>query len=57
MEYMKQIMIDIGKDSYKELKKLSYKRKAWRTAANQSNNSRHKEEEYYSTIIHPVLVL
>lgn len=38
MEYMKQIMIDIGNDSFKELKELSYIRKAWRTAANQSND-------------------
>jgi len=38
MEYMKQIMIDMGKDSYKELKELSYNREAWRTAANQSND-------------------
>jgi hypothetical protein len=35
---MKQIMIDTGKDSYKELKELGYNREAWRTAANQSNN-------------------
>jgi len=38
MEYMKQILIDMVKDSYKELKKLSYNREAWRTAANQSND-------------------
>jgi len=29
------MMIDMGKDSYNELKELSYKREAWRTAANQ----------------------
>jgi hypothetical protein len=33
MEYVKQIMIDMGKDSYKELKELSYNREEWRTAA------------------------
>lgn len=33
---MKQIMIDMDKDSCKDLKELSYKRKACRTAANQS---------------------
>jgi len=38
MEYMKQIMIDIGKDSYKELKELSYNREACRSAENQSND-------------------
>jgi hypothetical protein len=38
MEYMKQIMIDMRKDNYKKLKELSYNRKVWRTAANQSND-------------------
>jgi hypothetical protein len=38
MEYMKQIMIDMGKDNYKELKELSYNREAWRIAANRSND-------------------
>jgi hypothetical protein len=38
MEYMKQIMIDMGKNSYRELKELSYNRKTWRTAANQSDD-------------------
>jgi hypothetical protein len=38
MEYMKQIMTDMGKDSYKDVKELSYNREAWRTAANQSND-------------------
>lgn len=45
MEYMKQIMIDVGKDSYKELKELSYNMEAWITAVNQSNDRRHKEED------------
>lgn len=31
-------MIDIGKDSYKELKELSCNRDAWRIVANQSND-------------------
>jgi hypothetical protein len=36
---MKQIMIDVGKDGYKELKELSYNREAHgRVAANQSND-------------------
>lgn len=30
---MKQIMTYMGKDSYKELKELSYNRKTWITAA------------------------
>lgn len=38
MEYMKQIIIDIGKDSYKKLKELSYNREAWRIAETQSND-------------------
>jgi len=33
MEYTKQIMIDMRKDSYKE---SSYNRETWKTAANQS---------------------
>jgi len=37
MEYMKQIIIDMGKNSYKELKELSNDKDACRTAANQSN--------------------
>lgn len=35
---MKQIMIDMRKDSFKKLKELIYQREAWRTAANQSND-------------------
>lgn len=38
MEYMKQIIIDMGKNSYKDLKELSNDRDAWRTAANQSKD-------------------
>lgn len=38
MEYMNHIMIDIRKDSYKELKELCYSREARRTLTNQSNN-------------------
>jgi len=38
MEYMKQIIMDMGKNSYKELKELSNDRDAWRTAANQSKD-------------------
>lgn len=38
MEYMKQIIIDMGKNSYKELKELSNDRDPWRTAANQSKD-------------------
>ncbi|VVC40587.1 Reverse transcriptase domain [Cinara cedri] len=38
MEYMKQIIIDMGKNSYKELKELSNDRVTWRTAANQSKD-------------------
>jgi hypothetical protein len=34
----------MGKDSYKELEELSYNREAWRTAANQSNDWKRKEE-------------
>jgi len=37
MEHMKQIIMNMGKNSYKELKELSYNREAWRIAANQSN--------------------
>lgn len=44
MEYMKQVMIDMGKDSYKGLKELSYNREAWITAANQSNDWSRKED-------------
>lgn len=40
MEYMKQIMIDMGKNSYKELKELSNDAKSWRTVVNQSNDLR-----------------
>lgn len=42
---MKQIMTDMGKDSYEELKELSYKKGAWRTAVNRSNDWRLKQEE------------
>jgi len=38
MEYMKQLMSDMGKNSYKKLKELSNDREAWRTAANQSKD-------------------
>jgi len=38
MEYMKKIMIDMGKNIYKELKELNNDREAWRTAANQLND-------------------
>jgi len=39
MEYMKQIIIDMGKNSYKELKELLSKdRDTWRTSANQSKD-------------------
>jgi len=38
MEYMKQIIIDMRKNSYKELKELSNDRDACRTAANQSKD-------------------
>ncbi|VVC27478.1 Hypothetical protein CINCED_3A011221 [Cinara cedri] len=38
MEYTKQIIIDIGKNSYKELKELSNDKVTWRTAANQSKD-------------------
>ncbi|KAF0765853.1 craniofacial development protein 2-like [Aphis craccivora] len=38
MEYMKQIIIGKGKNSYKELKELSNDRETWRTAANQSKD-------------------
>lgn len=31
-------MIDMEKNSYKNIKELSYKRKAWGTAENQSND-------------------
>lgn len=34
VEYMKQITIDMGKNKYKELKELSYKRYPWRTTVN-----------------------
>ncbi|KAF0763285.1 craniofacial development protein 2-like [Aphis craccivora] len=34
MEHMKQIIMNMGKNSYKELKELSYNREAWRIAAN-----------------------
>jgi hypothetical protein len=51
MEYMKQIMIDTGKDNYKELKELSYNRKAWRNSANQFNDRRPKEEDIYLKIL------
>lgn len=33
-EYMTQIMKDINKEKYKDLKELSYNRKAWKTATN-----------------------
>jgi len=35
MEYTKQIMMDMKKDSYKE---LNYNREAWRTLTNQSHD-------------------
>lgn len=38
IEYMKQIMIDMGKTSYKQLNKLSNDRESWRFAVNQSND-------------------
>jgi len=44
MKYMKQIIIDMRKNSYKELKEISNDMDAWRTAANQSNDLRRKEE-------------
>lgn len=46
-EYMKQIMIDTDKYSYKGLKELSYKRESWRTTVNQSNDLRHEERRRY----------
>lgn len=45
IEYMKQTKINMEKDSYKDLKELWYKIKAWRTTANQSNGLRRKEVE------------
>jgi len=39
MEYLKQIMIDMGKNGYKELKELSYKRKAWSTRTTNRNRT------------------
>lgn len=40
MEYMKQVMINIGKVrlGYKEIKELSYNREAWRTTAQPSKH-------------------
>lgn len=38
-------MIDMGKDSYTELKELNHKKKTLQTAANQSNDWRLKEKE------------
>jgi len=38
MEYTKQIIVEMGKNSYKELKGLSNDRDEWRTAANQSKD-------------------
>lgn len=38
MEYMKQTMIDMENNSYKELKELSNDRDARRSVANQSND-------------------
>lgn len=48
MEYIKQTMTGIGEDSYEELKELSCSRKTRRTAANQSNGLKRKEEEGWS---------
>lgn len=39
------MMIDMDKDSYKELNKLSYKRESWRMIANVSNDWRHEEKK------------
>lgn len=36
-ENMKQIIIDIGKKKYRNLKILSHNRDVWRTVAHQSN--------------------
>ncbi|KAF0764776.1 craniofacial development protein 2-like [Aphis craccivora] len=38
IEYMKQILIDTGKNSYKEFEELSNDRGSWRSAANQSKD-------------------
>lgn len=44
MKYMKQIVINMRKKYYNELKKLSNDRDACKTAVNQSNDKRHKKE-------------
>lgn len=35
IKYTKQIMIDMDKDNYKDLKDLSFLKEAWRIIANQ----------------------
>lgn len=45
IEYLKQIMIDMEKDSYKELKGSSCKREARRSAENKSNDLRSTEDK------------